>query len=329
MKKCNVYYLLSEEGRKKSLLSGGNGKKLQVIEADLTEVLLEKANVDDDGNVTVSFGMENYRRDDSWTNEIVTDLNILEPKISKYYKKFGFTASNGKIYYTEYNHENLVMFEIEKGSIKEVKKVVHFDEPMSVDVLIKWDNERIETLKNKEKMLKEELDRLYKEKEIELENMKCIIEEENEKRKNSFINRIENKIKEDKERERKSEMYKKEKAAWINKNGSEKLKKAYKLGYDCQRSYVLERSGIEFPEYIVDFNNTAHFKERVNPSLEALEEVEELLDKGYDAEIVWLTDKPTNDVNDDDEDYYDNYFNPREAIRIKNYLGGYDLYKFE
>lgn len=36
-KKVKIYYLLSEEGRKNSLILGGNGKEEQMIEMELTD----------------------------------------------------------------------------------------------------------------------------------------------------------------------------------------------------------------------------------------------------------------------------------------------------
>lgn len=49
-KKVRIEYLLSEAGRKKSLLAGGDGKAKQVIEADLTPEALEISKVNVEGN---------------------------------------------------------------------------------------------------------------------------------------------------------------------------------------------------------------------------------------------------------------------------------------
>jgi hypothetical protein len=103
-----------------------------------------------------------------------------------------------------------------------------------------------------------------------------------------------------------------EKAAWIRAHGSDFLKRAYALGYDCQRQYVTERAEMEVPGSQVDFNDVLAWKSRSCPSEEALEMVEELISKGYNAEVVWLTDAPDLDE-------------PCEAVVIHNYLGKYNL----
>lgn len=50
--KITISYKLSEAGRKKSLLAGGDGKAEQTIIADITNELLERAHVDSNGNAT-------------------------------------------------------------------------------------------------------------------------------------------------------------------------------------------------------------------------------------------------------------------------------------
>lgn len=333
-KSCKVYYLLSEEGRKKSLLSGGNGKMVQEFFTELTPELLKKGNVNENGEVNIVFGVKSYfnlydsqitrsELSDYWDG-VTTDYKMVKPEIIKTYERFEYKASDGKKYKTQYNDEHLISHEIKEGRIEEKRRLVMFDKPMTIEELLEWDNERIKNLKVKEEELKKEIDNITNElmKEIEIRNTE--IEEENEKRKKAFIEKVEAKINYEKEKKK----LEKEKAEWIKKYGSERLQKAFKYGYECQRMYVIERAEQEFPDYIVDFNETAEFYERVNPSLEALEEVEALIEKGYNAEIVWLTAEPTNNV-DDEEDYedYDDYFEEREAIRIRNYLGRYDLYK--
>lgn len=59
-KKCHVVYLLDEDGRKKSLLAGGDGKAVQIIETDITKEILDLATVDHDGNAIVTIGFSNY-----------------------------------------------------------------------------------------------------------------------------------------------------------------------------------------------------------------------------------------------------------------------------
>lgn len=332
MKKAEVIYLLNEEGRKKDLLSGGNGNMVQVIKTEATKELLDKAYVDEEGNIKVFFGVKKFSLDkkpmdlSNFWHGIPVDLKVEEPTIKKVYKKIEYKASNGKVYETEYAHEQMEERIIKEGSIKIVEEVVKFDKPMTVEELMDWDRKRVEKIEEKEKSLKAELDRMHKEKEEEIKKLKPELDEINEEKKQNFINKIEEEIEKKRKAKEEKEKLEREKVEWIGKYGSERLKKSQKLGYENQRLYVLERAEMEFPDYIVDFNETASFKDRVNPSLEALREVEELIDKGYDAEIVWLISKPTDHIGDE-EDYY-NRFEPREAIIIWNYLGKYSLYKF-
>ena len=130
---------------------------------------------------------------------------------------------------------------------------------------------------------------------------------------------------EDKEEKEKLE---EEKVEWIGRNTAVNASRSPRnLGTRIKGFYVLEKSwnGI-FRLYSRFQRNSIFLKMRVNPSLEALRKIEELIDKGYDAEIVWLISKPTDHIGDE-EDYY-NRFEPREAIIIWNYLRKYSLYKF-
>jgi len=51
MAKAKIYYLLSEAGRKDSLLKGGDGREIQMIEADITPEILKLAKVNKTGEV--------------------------------------------------------------------------------------------------------------------------------------------------------------------------------------------------------------------------------------------------------------------------------------
>lgn len=52
-KKVRIEYLLSEAGRKKSLISGGDGKGKQAVDVDLTAEAVELASVDYSGNAVI------------------------------------------------------------------------------------------------------------------------------------------------------------------------------------------------------------------------------------------------------------------------------------
>ena len=347
-KKAKVYYFLDEEGRKKSLLAGGNGKEVQVFETDVTEALLKKGSVHEDGSVKVVFGATanaigyagDFRKNDGYLYGTDISMAPVEPKLTKTFVSIFYTDSLGIEHQSRYRDDGLTEYFVKEGFIEKQKKIKYFDKPMTLEELIKWDDERLSSLEVKEKELEVILAEKTKELEKELENMQKEIEKHNEEQTQRFIEKVENQIAQEKAKKAEKAKSESEKANWIKENGSELLQKTYSLGYECQRLYALERAEKEFPEYILDFNNTGDFDERIGPSMEELEELERLLNEGHSAKIVWLTYEPTNhiasdDVEDkDDYDYYhedneNNYKldNPTAAIRITGFLGKYDLYK--
>lgn len=56
-KNIKIKYLLSEEGQKKDILSGGSGKMVQEIKVPLTEELLKLAAIDKDGSAIIKVGI--------------------------------------------------------------------------------------------------------------------------------------------------------------------------------------------------------------------------------------------------------------------------------
>lgn len=107
-----------------------------------------------------------------------------------------------------------------------------------------------------------------------------------------------------------------ERAAWAQAHGSPRLRKCVEAGYDCQRLYVLERAAAEHPGYVVDFDDSASWKDRAGPSEAALDEAARV-----GGQVVWLTGLPLDDGAPDD------YQDEREAVVIRAYLGKYDLIK--
>ncbi|MDP3062343.1 MAG: hypothetical protein Q8O40_03870 [Chloroflexota bacterium] len=108
-----------------------------------------------------------------------------------------------------------------------------------------------------------------------------------------------------------------QRAAWIEPNGSSRLKKALAAGYDCQRLYLEERATMEMPGFTLAPN--AKWEERVDPTEEALDLVASLtLAEGMTATVVWLTD-------DGKEADYDARFEPCEVVLVQGWLGKYDL----
>ena len=119
---------------------------------------------------------------------------------------------------------------------------------------------------------------------------------------------------------------KQEKTDWITAHGSDYLRRATALDYDCQRQYVTERAGLELPGFVVDFDNRADWKSRACPSEEALAEVETMITQGYEAKCVWLTSAPHETVTCEDG-WCEDEFEPCEAVIIRGYLDKYDLVK--
>jgi hypothetical protein len=282
MAKVRIEYLLSEEGRKKSLLAGGDGRELQVIETEATPELIELGRVDKDGNVTLKVGFSWY---DSTGRTRPWGVEVNKKVIQNHY-------SPGWSWATD-------------------TSTIYFDEPQSVESLIAWEKARLARLREAEtdERNKAEIKRLN-----EIFNVKEAQRKQQEE---------ERRRREEEERRRKEEERRRleqEKAEWVEAHGSDYLKRALRLGYDCQRQYVTERAAKEFPDYTVDFDNDARWRSRSCPSPEALEEVERLIASGYDAQVVWLTAPPY-------ELEYDDIFDECEAIIIFNYLGKYNLVK--
>lgn len=90
---------------------------------------------------------------------------------------------------------------------------------------------------------------------------------------------------EERERRRRQEL-EAEKATWIAAHGSDYLKKAVAAGYDCQRRYIEERADLEYPGYLVDFDEDSQYHARSAPSEAALDEA---LRVG--GQVVWLPDQ--------------------------------------
>lgn len=278
---CKILYLLNEEGRKASLLSGGDGNRNQSINTPVTKELLDMAWVDYNGEAIVKIG---YR--DSG-NEWLESSNV---KIATEIKE-------------EYIGEGVY-----KPVIKDITEVVEFDKPQTIEELLAFEKNRVLTYEkslndNKEKIkplllkFEEEMKVYKKEKEEKEEKLRLKKEEREEKIRQEKLKKI---------------AEKEEDINWIKTKGSDYLKQCLELGYNCQRKYMEERVKKEFPDFELDFDDYADWKERVSPSQEALDEVTKWLDKGFDSRIVWLTAS----VNGSEDDYFNN-FEECEAVVIK------------
>ena len=257
-KKVSVMYLLSEEGRKKSLLSGGDGKRIQCIEAEISKDVLDLATVDNNGVAYLTIGFKKYSY-----NEYCN-----ERELSNNYNTVAVDVCIEKRYDG-------------KPCLCKKKEFIEFDEPKSVEELIEFEKKR--TKKYSEKLNKAELECEKAVKEFEEKRAEKIAEEEREKKKQeaekAAIKKEEQRLKEETEKADRE---------WIEKYGSDYLKNATKLGYKCEREYIKERCEKEFSGFKIDFYKDYIYEERVNPSKKALKEVMKLISEGVDAKIVWL-----------------------------------------
>lgn len=111
-----------------------------------------------------------------------------------------------------------------------------------------------------------------------------------------------------------------EKSQWIEEHGSDYLKRAFSREYNCHRRYVEERVALEYPGFVVDWEDTAKWKSCACPSEKALDELDKLPD---DFEVGWLVRRHDHDPDDYEEGV------EREVIFLDNYLGlGVDILKY-
>ena len=122
-------------------------------------------------------------------------------------------------------------------------------------------------------------------------------------------------------KEIKAARFERDRQAWIDAHGSRHLQRCRDAGYNCLRLYATERAAAEAPDWALDFDDNAKWKNRACPSEKALDMLDaaKALGIGEAAEIVWLTAPPR--VPDENE--YE--FEEREAVVIRRYLGRYDL----
>lgn len=291
-KMAKIYYLLNEEGRKKSLLSGGDGKEVQVIETEINEKILKYADVDTDGNVKLVVGCRLYSNSTS-ISDVKIDYEIENP--------FDKDTTINRLNYNE-------------PYIKSITDKIRYDKLMTVDELLLDHEARLSKLNGKKILCENELESML---QLFNDAYKIYLEAIEKEKAEAKKKRLE------KEAEEKAnkELLENEKVQWVTEFGSEYLKKCIHQGYNCQRQYVTERAKYEFEDYVVDFDDNAAWNDRSCPSEEAINEEISLEKMGYNAQVVWLTKYISS--NDDDYDY----FEEREAVVIRGYLGKYDLIK--
>lgn len=263
----SIRYLLDEEGRKASLLSGGDGKAVQIVRCNVTPTNIELAHVREDGDV--SLDLTEHLPDDWYIGE-----DGEEPEDDSY------------------------------QCIKHHTKVFTFSKPMTPGTLVQWEKKRRakttpdeETLKRCEASLQDYIDR---QKDYEEGFLEFHAEEERA-RQAAF---------------RAAEADRKK---WIQDHGSDYVKRATNMGYDCARQYARERSELEFPEWYLDFDCKARWSKKACPSSEALDDAEEATSRGHKAVVIWLKDEvptPAGVIS-----------GSREACLIYDYLSKYNLLK--
>lgn len=127
MAKAKIFYLLSEAGRKDSLLKGGDGKELQVIETEATPEIIELAQVLPDGQIWLPVGCGIER----WSGKPNSDYPIMNYKLyTGYYEKPHLTAET---------------------------KLTLFDTVQTVEKLIEWEKNRLANVERSKQELQDKL----------------------------------------------------------------------------------------------------------------------------------------------------------------------------
>jgi hypothetical protein len=120
---------------------------------------------------------------------------------------------------------------------------------------------------------------------------------------------------------------------WIEEEGSERLRLARERGYKVTSSYARERAATELPETWIDTAERADWRERVDPSFEALRVETSVVrwmeerNLPYSTLIVWLVEPPSSMAEALDKATPDEpfgvAFEQQEALLISDYLGKY------
>lgn len=113
-------------------------------------------------------------------------------------------------------------------------------------------------------------------------------------------------------------------AAWIEKNGSERLKLGMAEGHRCRKLLISEIVGKEYPGFVLDYDREVTEKDRSCPSLMALKCLDELRKRPWadDVVIVWLP----NGLTELDEGCYYGEDQACEAIHVRLDVGDGDKY---
>lgn len=300
---CTIVYLLNSEGQKRSILAGGEGKREQKITAPITAELLEVASVSQDGQLNLN----------------ITQIPSIPKEMPEYFI-YGTTDFSG--FQTQNFDDN--WYEEKKPYIKTKDNRFsyshkYFSEPQTVESILSFIKSHSLEVEQTKAIFKAHEEAEKERLAPELAKRIAMWEKGVALHKQRYLDAI---CKEKKE-EAVKEAAKKERANWIATHGSDYLRRATTLGYNCQRQYLTERAAHEYPSYVVDLGNHAEWVSRSCPSLEALEQVELLIAEGVNAEVVWLT-HPASEW----EDYHEEReWQNHEAIVIKDYFSKYTIVK--
>ncbi len=124
---------------------------------------------------------------------------------------------------------------------------------------------------------------------------------------------------------------------WIEEHGSDRLKLARSRNYKITSSYAKDRALEELPECWIDTASKAVHRERVDPSMRALQVETNFRDwiatkeLGLDTRVVWLVKPPSSMAEFIEyaiEDFIDSEsdFRQQEALLIPDYLGKYSAF---
>ncbi|MDD5701047.1 MAG: hypothetical protein PHU23_03260 [Dehalococcoidales bacterium] len=285
-----VVYYLNEDGRKKNLLAGGDGKQEQSLTIPLSEKLLKWAEVDTTGYVRLDLKQRPNLQEQEVHGEGVYfyDPLVGHKIMGNQTEKYQFVAV-----YPRWSSEKVTF----SNTLAE-SDVIAFLEKVEAD---------INTLQAQVTTTREQAEEKIK---AEFPAFKAQKQEEFE---NSIAELKANRAREEQERQEelsRKERQKQDQADWIAQYGSERLKLCQKGNYPCKKLYLEERVLHELGEgWFIDTKNEAEIEDRANPSLEALTIVE-TLPEGYTGEVVWITSTPSALSTPA-------YFSPQEAVWIR------------
>lgn len=285
-KEVKVTYYLSTEGQKLSILSGGDGKLKQELSTPVTDELVSFAEVDRDGNLTIDAGAFH---EPEW----VTD----EP---------------------EWFMLNVSLYRVNGVKWSSGKRTFFFDKPQTVEGILA----KLRSVQEKFVKMGQSIDEENERRLVEFEQRKeKYLEKRAVEKANADTIAAEKAAQEQQKAAREAE-----RKDWILAHGSQYLKDCLELNVRANLEYVVERAGVEYPDYTVDYTDNAKWEDRFSPTPEALAELKQLRAKGVESEIAWLT-RPAKVRDDEDEYDEDNQFEACEAVVIRNFLGKYDLIK--